>query len=139
TLSIDEAARLNGRGDGFVWIGLHEPSAEVLAELQERFGLHELAVEDAQHAHQRPKVEEYSDATFVVLKTARYDDDREKVDFGEIHVFISAKYVIAVRHGPGSELGPARRRLEERPDLMALGPPAVLWAILDKVADDYQP
>jgi magnesium transporter len=123
----------------FVWLGLLEPSAEELHEVAEQFGLHELAVEDAEAAHQRPKLEDYEDSYFIVLKTARYDEEEEQVHFGEVHIFASRDYVIAVRHGEASELGGARQRLEERPELLKLGPAAVVWAILDKVVDDYQP
>ena len=103
------------------------------------FGLHELAVEDAEHAHQRPKLEDYEDSFFVVLRPARYDDAAEEVEFGEIHLFIGGAYLIAVRHGAASELGPARQRLEARPDLLRLGPAAAAWAIVDQVVDDYAP
>jgi magnesium transporter len=139
SIPVEEAAERVGRGDEFVWVGLHEPSAEAMAELQQRFGLHELAVEDAARAHQRPKLEDYKDSFFVVLKTARYDDERETVHFGEIHIFLGAGYVITVRHGEGSELGPARARLEARPELLRLGSSAAAWAVVDKVVDDYRP
>jgi len=132
------AARASDEG-GFVWLGLHEPSPEELAEVGRRFHLHELALEDAAHAHQRPKLEDYADSYFVVLRPARYDDAREEVEFGEIQVFLSESYVIAVRHGQASGLEVARRRLEARPELLGAGPAAAVWAILDKVVDDYQP
>ena len=138
-LDLEEAStRAKGDGD-FVWLGLHEPSDEELADVQRAFDLHELAVEDAQGAHERPKLEDYEDSFFIVLRTARYDDAREEVFFGEIHLFIGSGYVIAVRRGEGSELGPARSRLEARPELLRAGPAAVVWAILDKVVDDYLP
>jgi magnesium transporter len=138
-LDLEEASTC-AKGDGdFVWLGLHEPTPQELADVQRAFGLHELAVEDAAHAHQRPKLEDYEDSFFVVLRTARYDDAREEVFFGEINLFIGSRYLIAVRHGEASELGPARRRLEDRPELLRQGPAAVVWAILDKVVDDYQP
>ncbi|MGH2988136.1 MAG: magnesium/cobalt transporter CorA [Solirubrobacterales bacterium] len=127
-------------GDGdFVWLGLFEPTVSELHEVGARFGLHELALEDAYRAHQRPKLEDYDDSYFVVLRPARYDDDREEVEFGEIMLFLSSTYVIAVRHGEASELEPARRRLEQAPELLEQGPAAAVWAILDKVVDDYMP
>jgi magnesium transporter len=139
TLSIERAASA-ARGDGdFVWLGLFEPSDDEMDAVAKEFRLPELAVEDAEESHQRPKIEDYEDSFFVVLRTARYDDDREAVEFGEIHLFIGPTYVIAVRHGPASELGPARKRLEERRDLTRLGPAAAVWAIVDKVVDDYEP
>ena len=138
-LGIEEAAaRPKGDGD-FVWLGLHEPPDEEIEAVQGAFDLPELAVEDAEHAHQRPKLEDYEDSYFVVLRPARYDDANEEVEFGEIHLFIGPGYVIAVRHGAASELAPARQRLEARPDLVRQGPAAAVWAILDKVVDDYLP
>jgi magnesium transporter len=138
-LDVEQAARA-ARGEGdFVWLGLVEPSDEEMGSVAAAFGLHELAVEDAKHAHQRPKLEDYDDSFFVVLRPARYDDAAEEVEFGEIHLFIGAAYLIAVRHGAASELGPARQRLEARPDLLRFGPAAAAWAIVDKVVDDYAP
>lgn len=140
-LPLEEAAALcDGDSErGFVWVGLKEPSAEELDRVGKAFDLHELALEDARSAHQRPKLEDYDDSLFIVLRTARYDDAREEVDFGEIHLFVGTGYVIAVRHGKASELGPARAHLEERPELMETGAGAVVWAIIDKVVDDYAP
>jgi magnesium transporter len=138
-LSIEQAAGA-AAGDGdFVWVGLFEPSDEEMDAVARAFGLHELAVEDAEHAHQRPKLEDYEDSFFVVLRPARYDDDKEEVEFGEIHLFIGSGYVIAVRHGEASELTVARQRVEDRADLLRLGPAAAAWAIVDKVVDDYAP
>jgi magnesium transporter len=133
-----ELRRSAGTGE-FVWIGIHEPGSGDLEQLQNLFGLHELAVEDAQQAHQRPKIEDYGEDVFLVLKTAHYHEDQEEVHFGEIHVFAGPGYVITVRHGPGSELATARQRLEARPDLVKLGASSAIWAILDKVVDDYIP
>jgi magnesium transporter len=127
-----------GKGE-FIWIGIHEPEAGDLDRLASLFGLHELAVEDAQQAHQRPKIEDYDQHAFIVLKTAHYHEDREEVHFGEIHMFVAPGYVITVRHGPGSELSTARQRLEARPDLLRLGSASAIWAVLDKVVDDYLP
>jgi magnesium transporter len=138
-LSIEQAASA-ARGDGeFVWLGLVDPSDEEMEEVARAFDLHELAVEDAEHAHQRPKLEDYGNSYFAVLRPARYDDAKEEVEFGEIHLFLGPGYVIAVRHGAAGELAPARQRLERRPDLMREGPAAAVWAILDKVVDDYLP
>jgi magnesium transporter len=138
-LDINAAAEAARGERDFVWLGLHEPSEDELAQAQRAFGLHELAVEDAAHAHQRPKIEDYGESFFVVLKTTRYDDEREEVDFGEINIFAGPSYVIAVRHGAASGLQQARKRLEQRPELLKAGPAAVVWAILDKVVDDYAP
>jgi magnesium transporter len=140
-LGFEQAAeRAKAAGEGeFVWIGLHEPEPGDLDELARLFNLHELAVEDAGLEHQRPKVEDYDGSYFIVLKTAHYHEDQEIVHFGEISVFAGPGYVIAVRRGPGSELKTARARLERRPDLLRLGPASAVWAITDKVVDDYLP
>ncbi len=111
-----------------------------LTEVQDRFGLHDLAIEDVQNMHLRPKVERYSESdSFVVIRTARYLNDTEEVDFGEVGVFIGERFVIAVRQGAASDLRDARARLEARPELLAQGPLSALWAIMDKVVDDYSP
>jgi len=138
-LDLDQAAKLCKGGDEFVWLGLHEPTDEEIERVGEIFGLHELALEDARNAHQRPKLEDYDDSYFVVLRSARYDDAEEEVEFGEIHIFLGSGYAIVVRHGAASDLRGARRRLEERPELLAEGPGAVAWAVVDKVVDDYMP
>ena len=127
-------------GDGdFVWLGMYEPTVDELQDVGRRFGLHELALEDAYRAHQRPKLEDYDESYFIVLRPSRYDDEKEEVEFGEIMLFVSPTYVIAVRHGAASELTGVRRQLEAHPELLEAGPAAAVWAILDKVVDDYQP
>jgi magnesium transporter len=139
-MSLEEAARRPRDVPGeFVWIGLHEPDPGELDELARLFSLHELAVEDAGLEHQRPKIEDYDESYFIVLKTAHYHEEEEIVHFGEISVFAGPGYVVAVRRGPGSELKTARARLEARPDLLKLGPSSAVWAITDKVVDDYLP
>jgi magnesium transporter len=142
-LDLDQAAQVcEQEGDhGFVWMGLFEPEPEELAEVQRQFGLHDLAVEDAQAFHLRPKVEQFEDTDilFAVLRTARYVEDLEEVEFGEVSVFMSPRFLITVRQGVASDLGSARRRLERRPELLEAGPAAGLWAILDKIVDDYAP
>ncbi|KAA0024806.1 magnesium and cobalt transport protein CorA [Antrihabitans cavernicola] len=137
-MPLEDAARRCTEG-GFVWLGMFEPDQAELEEVRVAFGLHELAVEDAQSFHLRPKVEQYGDDDFhlVILRTARYDNG--SVDFGEISVFIGSNFVITVRQGVASELHGARERLEQRPKLLALGTQSVLWAILDQVIDSYTP
>jgi magnesium transporter len=138
-IPLDEAAARCTAG-GFVWLGMFEPQPDELAKVRDAFGLHELAVEDAQTFHLRPKVEQYADGVLlVILRTARYDEQREEVEFGEISVFIAPTFVITVRQGVASDLHGARLRLEQRPELLEAGSAAVLWAILDKVVDDYAP
>jgi magnesium transporter len=135
---LEEAAARTA-GGGFVWLGMFEPGEEELAQVRELFGLHELAVEDALNIHMRPKIEAYDDVRLVILRTARYDDAAEEVEFGEISVFLSPTFVITVRQGVGSELSGARQRLEQRPELLASGSVSALWAILDTVVDGYLP
>jgi magnesium transporter len=121
------------------WIGLYRPAEAQLLQLADEFGLHEVAVEDAIVAHQRPKLERYGDILFSVLRAARYKDDVEEVEFGEIHVFVGSNFVLTVRHSDAPDLGRVRRRMEDDPELLARGPEAVLYAILDSVVDGYAP
>jgi magnesium transporter len=138
-VSIEDAAA-RSRAGGFVWLGLFEPGIAELKEVREAFGLHELAVEDALTAHRRPKMDNYADsARLIILRTARYDDEEEEVDFGTISVFLAPTFIISVRRGAASELREARLRLENRPELMDAGSAAALWAILDVVVDSYAP
>jgi magnesium transporter len=138
-MPLEEAAARCGQG-GFVWLGLFEPGEEELAQVRDTFGLHELAVEDVQNFHMRPKTELYDpDVRLVILRTARYDDEAEEVELGEISVFLAPAFVITVRQGVASGLRGARQRLERRPELLAAGSTSALWAILDQVVDDYAP
>ncbi|MGV9453034.1 magnesium and cobalt transport protein CorA [Streptomyces sp. NPDC003635] len=130
---------LREQPSGMAWIGLARPTESELLSLAAEFDLHPLSVEDAMEAHQRPKLERYGDTLFVVLRAARYLDASEEVDFGELHVFVGPDFVITVRHGAAPDLSAVRRRMEESPDLLKLGPEAVLYAILDAVVDGYVP
>jgi magnesium transporter len=123
--------------DGFVWIGLHDPSPAVVEAVGRHFELHPLAVEDAVDAHQRPKLELYGDTLFLVLKTARYIDSQELVEIGEVMVFQGANFVVTVRHGEASPLHDTRLDLEAHPDLLGIGPSSVLYAVCDRIVDDY--
>ena len=140
-LTVAEAAprRLADQPGTMAWIGLYRPAEAQLLAVAEEFGLHELAVEDAIVAHQRPKLERYGDTLFVVLRAARYLDEVEEVEFGEIHVFVGSNFVLTVRHSQAPDLAAVRRRMESDPDLLRLGPEAVLYAILDGVVDGYAP
>jgi len=124
---------------GMAWIGLYRPTAEEFVGVTREFDLHELAVEDAVNAHQRSKLERYGDTVFCVLRPARYIDESETVEFGEVHVFAGPRFVITVRHGETPSLAAVRHDLEARPDLLRRGPVAVLHAIMDRVVDDYGP
>jgi len=126
-------------GEGIAWIGLYRPDATEFASVAEQFDLHALAVEDAVKAHQRPKLERYGDMLFLVLRPARYIEETETVEFGEVHVFAGAHFVITVRHSEAPDLARVRRSLEERPDLLRRGPVAIVHAIIDRVVDDYRP
>jgi len=137
TFELLRSCSLDGAAMG--WIGLHRPSAEEINSVAAEFGLHELAVEDAVHAHQRPKLERYGDSLFVVLRPARYVDPEEVVEIGELHVFIGKDFVVTVRHAPKPDLSQVRKRLESDPELLKHGPKAVFYAILDQVVDDYLP
>ena len=138
----DALVHARARG-GFVWLGMYEPTEEELSAISAQYGLHPLAVEDAVYAHQRPKLEHYDEALFMVLKTARYVEHEqltatsEVVDTGEVMVFLGANYVITVRHGEHSGLTDLRSRLEEERDLLRLGPAAVLYAVADYVVDNF--
>jgi magnesium transporter len=142
TAEPDDFAELRAacEADGAVaWLGLYEPSGDEFAAVAREFDLHELAVEDAVKAHQRPKLERYGDTLFIVLRPARYDDTKETVVFGEVEIFVGPQFVITVRHGDAPELGRVRRRLEARPDLLRRGPLAIAYAIIDHVVDGYEP
>jgi magnesium transporter len=138
-VELESALRkADGCQDGFVWIGLHDPSPGVVEAVGEHFRLHPLAIEDAVHGHERAKLDVYGgDTLFVVLKTARYVDSEELIEIGEVMVFIGPRFVVSVRHGEGSPLHDVRLDLEAHPDLLSIGPSSVLYAIADRIVDDY--
>nr|WP_201470689.1 magnesium/cobalt transporter CorA [Microbacterium hydrocarbonoxydans] len=131
-----EALRERG---GLSWIGLYRPSEAEIREVADEFGIHALVVEDALSGHQRSKLERYDDVLFMVLRSARYLDATEEVEFGEIHVLVGTDFVVTIRHAESPDLARVRRRLEGDPALLKLGPEAVLYAILDEVVDEYAP
>ena len=122
----------------FVWIGLHEPSEEVLSKVQHEFGLHDLAVEDAHNAHQRPKVELYGDSVFVVLRTAQINKERH-IEFGETHFFVGPNFIVTVRHGSGVSYTEVRSRCESTPHLLSKGQGFALYAVMDFIVDQFYP
>ena len=136
-MTLEDVPTLRDRSDAFVWLGLREPDEDLMARVQDLFGLHELAAEDAHHAHQRPKVELYGDCLFVALKTAQVTEG--KVDFGETHLFVGPRYLVTVRHGASLPYAAVRARCESNPRLLRKGPGFVLYAILDFVVDNYFP
>lgn len=140
SLNLDDALEAAQESpDNFVWIGLHEPTGDEFVKVAAEFELHPLAVEDAVHAHQRPKLEMYGDHLFVVAKTARYDDAAENIEFAEIQIFAGHGFVVTVRHGKASPLARVRDDMDHDVDKCKLGPLGVVHAILDRIVDDYTP
>lgn len=139
TTISETVAKLRSTPRAMAWIGLFRPADVQFRPVAEEFGLHEVAVEDAIVAHQRPKLERYGDTLFVVLRAASYIDRDEEVEFGEIHVFVGPNFVLTVRHSRTPDLAVVRSRMEDSPELLALGPEAVLYAIFDSVVDGFAP
>lgn len=136
-IRLEQVSDVLEAGEGFVWVGLHEPDEPLLDTLQEEFDLHDLAVEDAHHAHQRPKIESYGDSLFIAVHTAQMVDGH--IRFGETHIFLGRGYLLTVRHGASASYAPARSRCEREPDLLALGPSYGLYAVLDLIVDNLMP
>ncbi len=138
-VKIDDISEVLKHPEGFVWIGLLEPSEELLRKVQEEFDLHDLAIEDAHRAHQRPKIEEYGDSLFIVLRTAQRPTENGEVAYGETHLFVGHNYVVSVRHGASLSYAEVRARCEATPICLRQGPGFVLYAIMDFVVDQYFP
>ena len=136
-IAIDEAASWRSRPGHVVWIGLHEPDMPLLTRVQQQFELHDLAIEDADHAHQRPKIEQYGDALFIVARTAQLVGD--SIAFGETHLFVGEGYLVSVRHGASTSYTRVRERCESCPRALARGEDYILYAILDFIVDNYSP
>ncbi|HEX5961956.1 MAG TPA: magnesium and cobalt transport protein CorA [Rhodanobacteraceae bacterium] len=136
-ITLDEISDFLAQPSGFVWVGLVEPDEPLLEKLQGEFNLHELAVEDAHSAHQRPKIEAYGASLFVVAQTAQMTDGN--IAFGETHIFVGRRYLLSVRHGASQSYAPARRSCEQAPEHLALGPSYALYSILDFIVDNYLP
>ena len=137
--TIEGVRAFGRRDDSFVWVALVEPTAEEFAAVSSEFDLHELAVEDAVKAHQRPKVERYGNVLFVVLKTVVHEGPVDMVETGQVMLFVGPDFLVSVRHGPSGGLGGVREWLERRPELLAQGPSAALYALTDRVVDGYRP
>ena len=138
SISLDDISDVLAQDDGsFVWVGLYEPEDAILDKLQEEFGLHDLAVEDASNAHQRPKLEAYGNSMFLAVHTAQVVN--EKIAYGETHAFVGPRYLVTVRHGASLSYAPVRERVEREPDLLSLGPAYGLYAVLDFIVDNYRP
>jgi magnesium transporter len=136
-ITLDQISDVLARPDTFVWVGVHEPDEALLEKLQEEFDLHDLAVEDAHHAHQRPKIEAYGDSLFVVLHTAQ--EVKCNLAFGETHIFMGRRYLLTVRHGASVSYQPARFRCEREPEMLALGPSYALYVVVDYIVDNFLP
>ncbi|TAM26142.1 MAG: magnesium and cobalt transport protein CorA [Rhodanobacter sp.] len=136
-ISIDAISDVLKEPDTFVWVGLHEPDESLLLKLQDEFDLHDLAIEDAQSAHQRTKIEAYGDSLFIVVQTAQLVNGN--LAFGETHIFLGPRYLVTVRHGASLSYSPARRTCEHAPELLALGPSYGLYGVLDFVVDNLLP
>ncbi|OOG45423.1 magnesium transporter [Rhodanobacter sp. C01] len=136
-ISLDAISDVLAQPDTFVWVGLHEPDEAILQKLQQEFGLHDLAIEDAHAAHQRTKLETYGDSLFLVVQTAQLIDSH--LEFGETHLFFGARYLVSIRHGASLSYAPARRTCEHTPTLLALGPSYALYSVLDFIVDNLLP
>ncbi|MGH7300164.1 MAG: magnesium/cobalt transporter CorA [Candidatus Rokuibacteriota bacterium] len=138
-VALADISEVLKQDDRFVWIGLYEPDEPLLKEVQAEFGLHDLAIEDAHLAHQRPKLERYGDSLFIALRTAQPDREHRRIVFGETHLFVGSRYVVSVRHGASLSYAEVRARCEAHPQLLSKGPGFVLHAIMDFVVDQYFP
>ncbi len=136
-IALDAISDVIASGNGFVWVGLYDPADAVLLKLQEEFGLHDLAIDDARNAHQRPKVEAYGNSLFVVVTTAQSVQDR--IEYGETHAFLGPRFLVTVRHGASLSYAPVRARVEREPHLLKMGPSYCLYAVMDFVVDNYLP
>ena len=142
-VALDDISEVVKRPDTFVWIGLYEPNEPLLRKIQEEFGLHNLAIEDALSAHQRPKIERYDNSQFIVLRTAQINDPKPDkpcdVRYGEVHIFLGRNFVVTVRHGYATSFTPVRTRTESTPDLLKQGPAFVVYALMDFIVDQVLP
>jgi len=136
-ITLDEISDFVADPSVFIWVGLHEPDEALLSKLQQEFGLHDLAIEDAHNAHQRPKIELYDDSLFIALHTAQVVGG--KIEFGETHMFLGRNYFVTVRHGASLSYAPARKSCEQNRELLSLGPSYALYAVLDFIVDNFMP
>ncbi|MDD5461964.1 MAG: magnesium/cobalt transporter CorA [Methylococcales bacterium] len=136
-ITIEDISEVLKQEHTFVWLGLREANSELLANIQQEFGLHELAVEDACTAHQRPKIEEYGDSLFIVLHTSHLTEER--VEFGETHIFMGPRFLVTVRHGASHSHSKVRERCEAMPQKLSKGPGFALYSIMDFIVDNYVP
>jgi magnesium transporter len=134
---IDDISEILKERETFIWLGMHEPDTQLLRKVQEEFSLHDLAIEDALNAHQRPKLEAYADSLFIVVETAQLVND--EVQFGETHLFVGQNFIVTIRHGSSVSYAPVRQKCETAPHRLGLGPGFALYSVIDFVVDNYQP
>lgn len=139
SIEIDNIKNVLHHPDKFVWVGLHEPGEETLQRFQKEFSLHDLAIEDAHNAHQRPKIETYGDTMFVVLRTAQINKEHDRIDFGETHFFVGHNFLVTIRHGSSISYADVRSRCESTPHLLRKGQGFALYAVMDSIVDQYFP
>jgi magnesium transporter len=139
TIPIEDISEHLADPNGFVWIGLYEPDENMLKQIQEEFQLHDLAIEDAHRAHQRPKLETYGDSLFIVVRTAQINSDSGHIDFGETHFFVGKNFILSIRHGSSRPYSDVRARCETAPQLLRKGPGFALYAVMDSIVDGYFP
>lgn len=138
-IEIDQISEALKNPDQFIWVGLHEPGEETLEQFQKEFHFHDLAIEDAHNAHQRPKLENYGDTIFIVLRTAQINPGNHKIDFGETHFFVGSNFLVTVRHGSSISYADVRNRCESTPHLLRKGQGFALYAVMDSIVDQYFP
>ena len=136
-IPVDDISEVLKEPQTFVWLGIHEPDTQLLRKTQEEFSLHELAIEDAQHAHQRPKLETYADSLFIVVDTAQLVND--EVQFGETHLFVGKNFIVTIRHGSSVSYATVRQKCETAPQRLGMGPGYALYSVIDFIVDNYQP
>jgi magnesium transporter len=139
TIPIEDVSEHLSDPNGFVWIGLYEPSAEMMKQIQEEFQLHDLAIEDALRAHQRPKLESYGETLFIVVRPAQMNTGTGEIDFGETHFFVGRNFIVSIRHGSSRAYSDVRTRCESTPHLLKKGPGFALYAVMDSIVDGYFP
>jgi len=139
TIPVEAISDHLAEPDRFVWIGLHDPSGNILKQIQEEFQLHELAIEDAFRAHQRPKLETYGETLFIVVRTVQMNYESRKLDFGETHFFVGKNFIVSIRHGSSRAYSEVRARCESTPQLLRKGPGFALYAVMDSIVDGYFP
>ena len=138
-VGINEISKVLQNPHQFVWVGLHEPDDKTLMQIQQQFNLHDLAIEDAKNAHQRPKIEMYGDSLFAVLRTAKINKTNQHTDFGETHFFVGPNFLITIRHGSSISYADVRTRCESMPHLLRKGQGFALYAVMDSIVDQYFP